>query len=237
MDDFMHPDMGLENIADVLAENTLKDDSGFPYAGMWVFSGQQGSGKTLLMMHLVKQIYEQFPDVLIVSNINIYGIPSIPYRGIEDFEKYKNGNKGTIFIIDEVHILFNALESAKMPLSTMQVWAQNRKNKRLILVTSQRFNRVAKGIREQTTWNYECHRPILSFIYSYKVMDGANYDDNGKYIIEDEDDRPRRHFYVPKVSVMRMYNTLEVVSRANFEKKDEPAKPERRTRRHVPDRK
>lgn len=237
MDDFMHPDMGLENIADVLAENTLKDDSGFPYAGMWIFSGQQGSGKTLLMMHLVKQIYEQYPDVLIVSNINIYGIPSIPYRGIEDFEKYNNGIKGTIFIIDEIHILFNALESAKMPLSTMQVWAQNRKNRRLILGTSQRFNRVAKGVREQTTWNYECHRPILSFIYSYKVMDGANYDDNGKYIIEDEDDRPRRHFYVPKVSVMRMYNTLEVVSRANFEKKEEPAKPERRTRRHVPDRK
>lgn len=219
-EDFMQPDMGLKNIPDVLRENTLKDDSGFPYAGMWIFSGQQGSGKTLLMMHLVKQIHEQYPDALIVSNISIYGIPSIPYQGIGDFEKYKNGSKGIIFVIDEIHILFNALESAKMPLSTMQVWAQNRKNRRLILGTSQRFNRVAKGVREQTTWNYECRRPILSFIYSYTVYDGANYDDNGHYIINDESDQPRRHFYIPKVSVMRMYNTLEVVVRQEPEKEE-----------------
>lgn len=221
-EDFMQPDMGLTNIPDVIRENMLKGDSGFPYAGMWIFSGQQGSGKTLLMMHLVKQIHEQCPDAWIVSNISIYGIPTIPYTGIDDFEKYKNGPKGVIFVIDEIHILFNALESAKMPLSTMQVWAQNRKNRRLILGTSQRFNRVAKGVREQTTWNYECHRPILMLIYSYKVLDGANYDDNGKYIVEDEDDRPRRHFYIPKVSVMRMYNTLEVVVRTEPEEEEKP---------------
>lgn len=219
-EDFMQPDIGLKNIPDVIRENMLKDDSGFPYAGMWIFSGQQGSGKTLLMMHLVKQIHEQYPDALIVSNISIYGIPSIPYQGIEDFEKYKNGPKGVIFVIDEIHILFNALESAKMPLSTMQVWAQNRKNRRLILGTSQRFNRVAKGVREQTTWNYECRRPILSVIYSYTVYDGANYDDNGHYIINDESDQPKRHFYIPKVSVMRMYNTLEVVVRQEPEKEE-----------------
>ena len=219
-EDFMQPDIGLKNIQDVIRENMLKDDSGFPYAGMWIFSGQQGSGKTLLMMHLVKQIHEQYPDALIVSNISIYGIPSIPYQGIGDFEKYKNGSKGIIYVIDEIHILFNALESAKMPLSTMQVWAQNRKNRRLILGTSQRFNRVAKGVREQTTWNYECHRPILSLIYSYRVMDGANYDDNGHYIINDESDQPKRHFYIPKVSVMRMYNTLEVVVRQEPEKEE-----------------
>ena len=224
MEDFMQPDIGLGNIGDVIRESMLKDNSGFPYAGMWIFSGQQGSGKTLLMMHLVKQIHEQYPNALIVSNISIYGIPSIPYQGIEDFEKYKNGHDGVIFVIDEIHILFNALESAKMPLSTMQVWAQNRKNRRLILGTSQRFNRVAKGVREQTTWNYECRRPILGIIYSYRVMDGANYDDNGKYIVEDENDKPARHFYVPKVSVMRMYNTLEVIRRDAPEKKEEKKK-------------
>ncbi len=213
MADYMEPPMGISNIGDVIRENQLKTNDGFPYAGMWIFSGQQGSGKTLLMMHLVKQIIQQYPKALIVSNISIYGVPSIPYKGIEDFENYKNGVDGVIFVIDEIHILFNALESAKMPLSTMQVWAQNRKNRRLILGTSQRFNRVAKGVREQTTWNYECHRPFLSLIYSYRVLDGANYDDNGRYIIEDKDDKPRRSFYVPSVSVMRMYNTLEVVRR------------------------
>lgn len=213
MEQFMQPDMNVKGALDVLRENTLKAKDPFPYAGMWIFSGQQGSGKTLLMMHLVKQIHDQCPDAIIVSNISIFGVPCVPYRGIEDFDKYNNGAKGVIFVIDEIHILFNALESKGMPLSTMQVWAQNRKNRRLILGTSQRFTRVAKGVREQTTWNYECRRPIFGFLYSYRVLDGANYDDNGRYIVEDDADEPRRHFYVPKVSVMRMYNTLEVVSR------------------------
>lgn len=213
MEQFMQPDLGIKNIPSVLAENTLKKDNSFPYAGMWIFSGQQGSGKTLLLMHLVKQIISQYPNVMIVSNISIFGVPCIPFRGIEDFDNYNNGSDGIIFIIDEIHILFNALESAKMPLSTMQVWAQNRKNRRLILGTSQRFNRVAKGVREQTTWNYECHRPILNLIYSYRVLDGANYDDNGRYIVSDEEEIPKRHFYIPNVNVMRMYNTLEIVKR------------------------
>lgn len=212
MNDFMQPDLNIKGISNLIAENTLKTKDPFPYAGMWLFSGSQGSGKTLLMMHLLKQITEQCPDALIISNISIYGVPSIPYTGVEDFEKYHNGNKGIIFVIDEIHTLFNSLESKGMPLSTMQVWCQNRKNRRLILGTSQRFNRVSKGVREQATWNYSCKKGIGGLLYSYRVYDGASYDENGKYTEEE----PKLNFYVPKVSVMRMYNTLEVVKRDNY---------------------
>lgn len=212
MNDFMQPDLNIKGISGLIAENTLKTKEPFPYAGMWLFSGSQGSGKTLLMMHLLKQITEQCPDALIISNISIYGVPSIPYTGVEDFEKYHNGNKGIIFVIDEIHTLFNSLESKGMPLSTMQVWCQNRKNRRLILGTSQRFNRVSKGVREQATWNYSCKKGIGGLLYSYRVYDGASYDENGKYT----EDEPKLNFYVPKVSVMRMYNTLEVVKRDNY---------------------
>lgn len=218
MSEFLEPELGLKNINDVIRENQLKKDDGFPFSGIWIFSGAQGSGKTLLLMHLVKEMIEAYPKAIIVSNISIFGLPCIPFQGVEDFEKYHNGSDGIIFIIDEIHILFNSLESKNMPLSTMQVWAQNRKNRRVILGTSQRFNRVSKGVREQTTWNYECRRPLLNLIYSYTVYDGANYDDNGKYIIDDDDDKPKRHFYIPNVSVMRMYNTMEVVKRDNNNK-------------------
>lgn len=211
MSDYMEPDFNITGVFDTLAENSLKVKDGFPYAGMWLFSGAQGSGKTLLMMHLLKQIIELEPKALIVSNISIYGVPSIPYTGIEDFEKYNNGSDGIIFVIDEIHTLFNSLESKGMPLSTMQVWCQNRKNRRLILGTSQRFTRISKGIREQATWNYECKKGLLGFLYSYRVYDGSSYDDSGNYTEEE----PRRNFYIPKVSVMRMYNTLEVVKRGD----------------------
>lgn len=213
MEEFMRPDIGLKNIPDVVRANMMKTTDGFPYGGMWLFTGAQGSGKTLLLMNMVKDIHALYPDALIVTNISIFGIPCIPYTGIGDFEKYKNGSKGVIFVIDEIHVLFSSLESAKMPLTQVAVWCQNRKNRRLILGTTQRFTRAAKPVREQTTWHYECRRPLLWVLYRYRVLDGAKYDDDGKYVLDEDEKMPGYTIYVPRLSVMTMYNTLEVVIR------------------------
>lgn len=207
---FVTPKFGLKNLPAVSQELKLKNETQFPYAGIWLFTGAQGSGKTLLMMHCLKQMMEEFPKAVCVSNISIYGTPSYVYRGIEDFETYQNGADGLIYVIDEIHTLFSSLQSARMPESTLTVWSQNRKNRRVILGTSQRFTRVAKGIREQTTFNYECCHPLFGKFFSYRIKQGDDYDDNGRYIGEKE---PNRLWYVPKVSVMRMYNTLEVVQK------------------------
>ena len=56
--DYLIPDLNLKGAFDVLAESTLKVGHQFPYDGIWAFSGSQGSGKTLLMMHLVRQMIE-----------------------------------------------------------------------------------------------------------------------------------------------------------------------------------
>lgn len=204
----LEPETNIKGITSYIRESDLKRDrKEFPYQGLWIFSGAQGSGKTLLMMHLVAEMHKQYPDAIIVSNISIFGLPCVPFKGIDDFEKYRNGEKGVIFIIDEIHTLWSSLQSAKMPESTLTVWSQNRKNRRVILGTSQRFTRVAKGIREQTLYNYECTKPLLCF-YRYRIIEADLYDDQGKYTGEK---LPGWSLYVPRVNVMRMYNTLEVV--------------------------
>ena len=209
MAQYLEPQLGISNISDVLQENSLKKGNEFPFEGIWAFSGSQGSGKTLLLMHLLREMYEAYPDIIIVSNISIFGLPCIPYTGIEDFDKYNNGSKGIVYVIDEIDKLYNSLESKDLPISTMQVWSQNRKNRRVILGTSQRFTRCHKGLREQARWNYHCSRPLFNLIYSYRVFDGDEYDDKGNYNGEE----PKRRFYIPSVKCMRMYNTLEVVKR------------------------
>lgn len=215
MPEYKEPDVGLGNIPDIVRARQMKAKDGFPYGGLWVFTGAQGAGKTLLLMHMVREIHEEYPKALIVTNISVFGIPCIPYKGIEDFDKYVNGSDGVIFIIDEIQALFSSLESAKMPLSQVTVWCQNRKNRRLILGTTQRYTRMAKPVREQVTWHYECRRPLLWVLYRYRVLDGAKYDDAGKYVLDEDEKAPQYKIYVPALSSMLMYNTLEVVHRVD----------------------
>lgn len=217
MAQYLMPDVGLSNIPDVLRARQMQMKDGFPYGGLWVFSGAQGAGKTLLLMHMVREIHMQYPKALIVTNISVFGIPCLPYKGLADFDRYANGADGVIFIIDEIQALFNSLESAKMPLASVTVWCQNRKNRRLILGTTQRYTRMAKPIREQVTWHYECRRPLLLCLYRYRVLDGAKYDDAGKYVLDEDEKMPTYRIYVPHVSSMLMYNTLEVVQRNDKE--------------------
>lgn len=221
MNDYLEPDINIKGIPALIAENKFKKGKQFPYDGIWAFTGGQGSGKTLMAMHLLREMYRDFPDVMVISNISIFGIPCIPFTGTDCFEKYNNGDKGIIFLIDEIDKLYNSLESKGMPISQMQIWSQNRKNRRVILGTSQRFTRCAKGLREQAKFNYECYRPFLQLIFFYRVLDGDNYDDNGKYVLPEGEKMPYRKFYIPSVNAMRSYNTLEVIRRDDYQLSDE----------------
>ncbi len=225
MSNYIQPELGLENLGDALRAAAMRESDGFPYGGQWIFSGVQRSGKTLLLMHMVKHIIEEYPKCMIVSNISIFGIPCIPYQGPEDFEKYKNGKDGVIFILDEIQALYSSMESKNMPLSLIQVWSQSSKNRRLILGTTQRYSRAAKAVREQTSYHYECKRAILVVLYRYRVLDGANYDDEGKYVTPEGEEMPKFNFYIPSFKVMTMYNTLEVVKRPDVQ---EPKKEEKK---------
>ena len=87
-------DLNIEGLMALDRELQVKKGNEFGYAGIWLFTGAQGSGKTLLLMHTLRQMMMEFPDAIVVSNISIYGVPSYVYKGIEDFEKYNNGAKG-----------------------------------------------------------------------------------------------------------------------------------------------
>lgn len=209
------PKLNIRGLKNASLMDDFKHKKEFPYDGIYVWTGSQGAGKTLCMMHFVRALYEEFPDIMIVSNISIFGLPCVPYTGVKDFTKYNNGEKGIVFIIDEIQTLFSSLQSANMPESQISVWSQNRKNRRCIFGTSQRFGRIAKPIREQTRYNIECRRSFFH-VFPYRIYDGDCYDENGVY----QDETPSLHFYVPRMDVMTMYNTLEVVRKENY-KNDE----------------
>ncbi len=134
----------------------------FPYHGVYCFCGKQGSGKTLTAVRMTSNIFLDYQDVYLVSNVNINtGILNhIPKENIIPFERYYqlffNYNKPTIFLIDEAHLLFNSLESKNADVNMFQVISQNRKRKRVFILTSQVFSRLQLVMREQINTIVPC---------------------------------------------------------------------------------
>lgn len=135
----------------------------FPYHGVYCFCGKQGSGKTISAVRLINNIYQDWKDVYLVTNVNINTniLKNIPKENIIRFEKYYqlffNYNKPTIFLIDEAHILFNSLESKNADVNMFQVISQNRKQQRVFILTSQVFSRLQLVMREQINTIITCN--------------------------------------------------------------------------------
>lgn len=128
----------------------------FDPAGIWVFTGCQGSGKTLSAVDTVYTLKKLYPKALVVSNCDLMDIDFIPFSSYEDIFNMSNGSEGIIFFIDEVHILWNSLESKNISFDEMAAFCQNRKDRRVIVGTSQVYSRIAKPIREQLQYIVSC---------------------------------------------------------------------------------
>ena len=147
----------------------------FQPAGIWCFCGAQGSGKTLSAVKCCKALLREYPGAVLCSNMDIHGIdnPIIPFTDYEQIKTIKNGTYGVIFFIDELHVLWNSLESKKIPFEEMACFCQMRKDRRVILGTSQVYSRIAKPIREQLRYVIKC-RNVLKYLQINQIIDHEN---------------------------------------------------------------
>ena len=141
-------------------------------SGIWVFCGPQGSGKTLSAVKTLKEMLKEYPKAMVVSNIEIKGIEQniIPFTDYSQLTNLSNGVNGIIFLLDEIHVLWNSLESKDIPISEMACFCQMRKDRRVILGTSQVYGRIAKPIREQLQYVIDCHN-MFNLIQYNKILD------------------------------------------------------------------
>lgn len=152
-----------------------KDNPDYFYpSGIWVFCGPQGSGKTLSAVQLVQKICKDYPKAVLCTNLDIKGVDNkvIPFVDYSQLKNLSNGINGIVFFVDEIHILWNSLESKEIPISEMACFCQMRKDRRVIIGTSQVYSRIAKPIREQLQYVVEC-RNFFNLIQFNSVLDPA----------------------------------------------------------------
>ena len=95
----------------------------------------------------------------------------VAYDGIECIKTLANGVEGVFYLIDEIHLEFNSLESKNIPIEIMVEVSQQRKQRKHIVGTSQVYMRLAKPLREQIDTVVICHN-FLSCIQYNKVING-----------------------------------------------------------------
>jgi len=127
----------------------------FKYQGLIIYEGNQGSGKTSTMVRDALLMKEEYPDSKLMSNFEIKGEDKklLHWKQLIDF---KNGHKGVIVCMDELQNWFSSKQSKNFPPEMLSVVTQNRKNRRVIMGTAQRFYMLAKDIRTQCTEVRKC---------------------------------------------------------------------------------
>lgn len=188
--------------------------------GIVVFTGMQGSGKTLSAVQYIDRLARKYPAVKIVSNcaLNLStGHEIIPYTGYEQIKEMDNGYAGIILFLDEIQSEFNSLDSKSVDPAWFQVISMQRKRRLHVVGTSQLFSRIAKCWREQFHNVVEC-RCIFGVLQSNCMVDCNNAKEiNGELVYETG--RPFFWFHSP--ALYNMYDTWERVKKvADNNRKD-----------------
>jgi len=163
----------IESLRDDI--DARRDSDFFWPTGTQVYVGRQGSGKTVSAVKHLLDLKKRYPKAIVVSNIQLNRVQARHFKtkkelqevlsGIDPRKQYiafdemeqlqlalvgvNNQKYGVIYIIDEIHTYFNALDSKNIPMYVFTEISQQRKQRKLIVGTSQLFLRMAKPFREQ----------------------------------------------------------------------------------------
>ncbi len=155
--------------------------------GILVFCGAQGQGKTISAVNYLLHCVRQYPELVVCSNVGLQdqedlifcsadsvewgrvqqwlcqretgkrGVIFIPYDSVDRLTTVSNGYGGVLYLIDEMHLEFNSLESKQLDSSIFYTVSQQRKQRKHIVGTAQVFTRLAKPFREQFKYAVSCH--------------------------------------------------------------------------------
>lgn len=187
---------------DYLIRKKLKLYKKFFGWGIHLFTGRFGSGKTITMCKCAYDICKKYPNVSVLTNLNLSNFPShtniIQLKTATDI---LNAPCDCLVLIDEIGTIFNSRDFSSgqksVPKPLFQHLCQCRKRNMMILGTVQKYNLLDKQIRDISADVNVC---VPSFSHPYtrcvKVY---------KYDVEDYDLYMSNRMYNPKCISKRMF--------------------------------
>ena len=182
----------------------------FNLYGVTCFCGRQGGGKTIGVVELCDRIKSRFPDCVLCTNINYVG-QDVPLVSWLQLLTLRNGEKGVVFVIDEVQN--QGLDWNTFPDSLLRVITMQRKQKIKIYLTSQVYKNVVIQLRRQCFDVVEC-RTFFGRWSRQKCYDADEYNSILDVATTFKRSRMRKlwkYSYIQSNSLRRRYDTNQVV--------------------------
>lgn len=216
MSNFLYHNCSLPNALDLLVSRVKgKDKEAFTPSGLTCFCGVQGSGKTLSAVLYLRNLMNFFPKSIVVTNISLNSDffdaeRVIPYTGVAQMHDITNGKYGVIFLLDEIQIEFNSLESKQMNTPIFELVCQQRKQRKHIIGTTQTFGRLAKPFREQFKYVVLC-KNYFKTIFTQRIYSAENVATEEDIKVELSPLSSR--VFIPSSEDFKLYDTYEQIKR------------------------
>lgn len=174
--------MGLVIDKKSFKEKYIKDKTKRPPMGLRIYKAPQGGGKTLSMVHDAIKLIEEFPDMKVVTNLELnLNVAQYRFKGTEGLKKAlvaaKNGEKGVLMIVDEFQLF--ASKKTGVPLEIFQQLCQQRKQRRFMMGTAQDWEDIDVSTRKKVKEVVQCQTK-LGKIQINTVYDGTTVRWNNK---------------------------------------------------------
>lgn len=191
-------------------DRLTQDPDRYSNTAIIIFEGEQGSGKTIAAVQYIYEELRKFPLAQFSANIDVKGQSGL-LEDIDQILATDNGIYGQLNLLDEVQNWFNSNESKNVPVEFVGEICQQRKQAKAIIGTTQRFNRMSKQLRQETTF---LMRPItimgcLTIVRKYKPkVDADGQVSNMKLL--------GLYFFVHSDDLREAYDTYAKVKRLSL---------------------
>lgn len=191
-------------------DRLTQDPDRYNNTAIIIFEGEQGSGKTIAAVQYIYEELRKYPLAQFSANIDVKG-QSCLLEGLEQIIESDNGIYGQLNLIDEVQNWLNSNESKNVPVEFVGEICQQRKQAKAIIGTTQRFNRMSKQLRQETTF---LMRPItvmgcLTIVRKYKPKVDADGQVSKMKMLG-------CYFFVHSDELREAYDTYSKVKRLNL---------------------
>lgn len=191
-------------------DRLTQDPDRYSDTAIIIFEGEQASGKTISAVQYIYEQMRKYPLARFSANIDVKG-QSCLLEGLEQIIDSDNGIYGQLNLIDEVQNWLNSNESKNVPVEFIGEICQQRKQAKAIIGTTQRFNRMSKQLRQETTF---LMRPItvmgcLTIVRKYKPKVDADGQLSKMRMLG-------CYFFVHSDELREAYDTYSKVKRLNL---------------------